>query len=192
VSPANIVGTCRAGHVGPQGGGVVVAADPAQPSRSVLPSIVRTGPDPVLKPARPSAARRRVARVIATSSSGRPRPLSAAASSEFGVHVDLVTGRLTMTGRLDVRSTHLLYDAVSALLTAQHPSWTVDVGRLTDIDHAGLRGLLGTYHRGLRHGRRITLRGASSSLQQVLTVLRLDRHLSYGAGTPIPAEPESG
>ena len=30
------------------------------------------------------------------------------------MHVDLVTGRLTMTGRLDVRTTHLLYDAVSA------------------------------------------------------------------------------
>ena len=63
------------------------------------------------------------------------------------MHVDLVTGRLTMTGRLDVRSTHLLYDAVSALLIAQHPNWTVDVGQLTDIDHAGLRGLLSTYRR---------------------------------------------
>ena len=172
--------------------GMVVAADPAEPSGGVVPSIVRPGPDPFLGSARRSGARRRGARVIATSSPGRPRPLSAAASSEFGVHVDLTTGRLTVTGRLDVRSTHLLYDAVSALLTAQHPNWTVDVGQLTDIDHAGLRGLLSTYRRALRHGRRITLHRASSSLQHVLTVLRLERHVLHGAGTPDPAEPESG
>jgi hypothetical protein len=54
--------------------------------------------------------------VVATSSSGRPRPLTAAASPDFEVRLDLVTGRLTMTGRLDVRTTHLLYDAVSAIV----------------------------------------------------------------------------
>ena len=172
--------------------GMVVAADPAEPSGGVVPSIVRPGPDPFLGSARRSGARRRGARVIATSSPGRPRPLSAAASSEFGVHVDLTTGRLTVTGRLDVRSTHLLYDAVSALLTAQHPNWTVDVGQLTDMDHAGLRGLLSTYRRALRHGRRITLHRAPSSLQHVLTVLRLERHVLHGAGMPDPAEPGSG
>jgi anti-anti-sigma factor len=174
---------------------MIVAADPVETSRGVVPSIVRPGPESVLGPARPlrhPAARRRGARATATSSSARPRPLTAAAPLEFSVHVDLVTGRLTMTGRLDVRTSHLLYDAFSALLRAQHPSWTIDVGGLTDIDHAGLRGLLGAYRRALRHGRRITLHGASPSLQRALTLLRLDRHVLPGENTPIPAEPESG
>jgi hypothetical protein len=94
-----------------------------------------------------------------------PRPLTAAASPDFEVRVDLVTGRLTMTGRLDVRTTRLLYDAVSALLTAQHPSWTGDVGQLTDIDHAGLRGLLSAYcrHCGTAVGSPCTASRRSSS-----------------------------
>jgi hypothetical protein len=98
---------------------MIVAADPAETSRGVVPSIVRPGAGSAVGPARPlrhPAARRKGARVVATSSSGCPRPLTAAASSEFGLHVDLVTGRLTMTGRLDVRTTHLLYDAVSAIV----------------------------------------------------------------------------
>jgi anti-anti-sigma factor len=174
---------------------MIVAADPAETSHGAMPSIVRPGPGSALGPARPlrhPAARRRGARVIATSSSGRPRPVTAAASSEFGVHVDLVTGGLTMTGRLDVRTTHLLYDAVSVLLTARHPSWTIDVGRLTDIDHAGLRGLLSAYRRALRHGRRITLYSVSPSLQRALTLLRLDRHVLPGESMLIPAEPDPG
>jgi anti-anti-sigma factor len=129
---------------------------------------------------------------VTTTPSGRRRPPPAAAPSESGVHVDLISGRLTMTGRLDVRTTHLLYDAVSALLRAQHPSWTVDVGGLTDIDDAGVRALLGVYRRALRHGRRITLHGASPSLQYVLTRLRLARHVLPGDSTLIPAEPEPG
>lgn len=172
-----------------------MVADPVEASRGVVPSIVRPGPDAVLGSARPlrhPAARRTGARAIATPSSGRPRPLTAAAPSAFGVHVDLVTGRLTMTGRLDVRATHLLHDAVSALLRAQHPGWAVDVGGLTEMDHAGLRRLLGLYRRALRHGRRITLHGASPSLQRALTLLRLDRHVLPGESTLIPTEPEPG
>ncbi|MBB3084471.1 STAS domain-containing protein [Geodermatophilus sabuli] len=108
------------------------------------------------------------------------------------MRVDLDTGRLTMTGRLYVRTSHLLYDAVSALLGEQHPSWVVDVGGLTDIDHAGVRGLLIAYRRGLRHGRRITLHGASPALTHVLVLLRLDRHVLQAERTLMTAEPERG
>ncbi|MGK5113927.1 STAS domain-containing protein [Geodermatophilus sp. CPCC 205506] len=172
-----------------------MAADPTETSLGVVPSILRPGPDSVRGPAGPlrrPAARRRGARAIATSSAGRPRALAAGEPSESGAHVDLVTGRLTLTGRLDVRTTHLLYDAVSALLRADHPGWTLDVGGLTDVDDAGLRALLVAYRRALRHGRRITVVGASPSLQYALTLLRLDRHVLPAEGAPVPADPGPG
>src|SRR3954453_24048682 len=91
------------------------------------------------------------------------------------VHIDAASGCLTMTGRLDTRSTPLLYDAVSALLATDQPEWTMDVTRLTVADHAGLRAMDGPYHRGVRHGRRITAQGSSPGLQHAVRWLRLDR-----------------
>jgi|tagenome__1003787_1003787.scaffolds.fasta_scaffold19685712_1 anti-anti-sigma factor len=100
----------------------------------------------------------------------------------LAVHIDAASGCLTMTGRLDTRSTPLLYDAVSALLATDQPEWTMDVTGLTVADHAGLRAIVGAYHRAVRHGRRITVQGASPGLQHALRRLRLDRHV-------LPAEP---
>jgi anti-anti-sigma factor len=118
--------------------------------------------------------------------SGFPRPLAAVATPDFGAHVDLLAGRMTLTGRLDVRTAHLLYDAVSTVLTAGPSSWIVDVGGLTDIDHAGLRSLLRAYRRTLRHGRRIILYRPSPSLERAVTLLRLDHHVLQGARGPVP------
>jgi anti-anti-sigma factor len=101
----------------------------------------------------------------------------------------MVTGRLTMTGRLDARTSYLLYDAVSALLRAGQASWTVDVAGLDVADHAGLRAIAGAYRRALRHDCRITLHGASPALQHALARLRLDRHVLPGAGELPPARP---
>ncbi|MGY1695620.1 MULTISPECIES: STAS domain-containing protein [unclassified Geodermatophilus] len=129
--------------------------------------------------------------MTAASAAARPRPRPASDPPVSEVHVDLVTGRLVMTGRLDVRTTHLLYDAVSALLTAPHTTWTVDVGGLTHVDDAGVRVLLGAYRRAVRHGRRITLRGASPALRHTLTLLRLDRHVLHGEETG-PGDPAPG
>ncbi|GAB3309048.1 hypothetical protein GCM10027451_18570 [Geodermatophilus aquaeductus] len=168
-----------------------MAADPAE-TTSAGPSVVRPGPGPVPGPDRPRrlpAARRRGAGESARPSRGRPRPVTGAAAGavESVVHLDLVTGRLTLTGPLDARATSALHDAVSAILRAPHPSWTVDVSGLTGIDEAGLRGLLAAYHRTLRHGRRITLHGASPPLRRVLVRLRLDRHLlQEGSAPPDP------
>ncbi|WP_217897280.1 STAS domain-containing protein [Geodermatophilus saharensis] len=137
------------------------------------------------------AARRPRGRAPAAASSAHPRPRPASDPPVSEVHVDLVTGRLVMTGRLDVRTTHLLYDAISALLTARHPTWTVDVGGLTHVDDAGVRVLLGAYRRAVRHGRRITLRGASPALRHALTLLRLDRHVLLGEEAA-PGDPGAG
>ena len=93
------------------------------------------------------------------------------------VGVDLVGARLSVTGRLDRRTAHLLHDAVSALLFADHEHWVVDVTGLTVGDAATVRTISGAYRRLLRHGRRMTLLGASPALRQALTRLRLDPHL---------------
>jgi len=96
------------------------------------------------------------------------------------VNVDVASGRLTVTGRLDGRSARLLHDAVSALLQTDHPAWTVDVTGLTVADHTGLRAVIGIYLRAVRHDRRITLQGASPALERALARMRLDRHLLPG------------
>ena len=125
----------------------------------------------------------------AVSSSRRGRPSPAAGPPSFTVHVDVVTGHLTVTGRLDGRSSHRLHDAVSVLLRAGHPTLTVDATGLDVADHAGLRAIIGVYRRALRHGRRITVHGASPSLQHALTRLRLDGHVLQGAGEPSRGDP---
>ncbi|MGY1802225.1 STAS domain-containing protein [Blastococcus sp. SYSU D00922] len=99
---------------------------------------------------------------------------------ELTVRVDFVSGWLTATGRLYGRTAHLLHDAVSALLGSQSGRWGFDVRGLSVADHAGLRALVGAYLRALRHGRRLTLYGASPAVRNALARLRLDRHLLPG------------
>jgi anti-anti-sigma factor len=103
----------------------------------------------------------------------------------FRLRVDLVSGLLTMSGQLDRRTAHLLYDTISALLFTGGERWTVDVAELTVGDAAGLRAISITYRRLLRHGRQMTLRGPSPALRQGLTRLRLGHHvLDAAAGRP--------
>jgi anti-anti-sigma factor len=106
----------------------------------------------------------------------QPGPDSGAS---FAVHIDLSTGTITLAGRLDGRSAHLLYDAVSAMLHSDSArrSWTVDVAELSVADHAGLRAIGRAYRRALRHDRRITLHGASPALQSALTRVHLVHHV---------------
>jgi anti-anti-sigma regulatory factor len=82
---------------------------------------------------------------------------------------------MTLAGRLDGRSAHLHYDAVSAMLHSERARriWTVHVAELSVADHAGLRAIGRAYRRALRHDRRITLRGASPALQSALTRVHL-------------------
>lgn len=121
---------------------------------------------------RVSGDRRRTAHV-AVRSVVRP----AAASGPLELRVDLVAARLTLTGRLDASTTYLLPAGLALLRAEQYPVWTIDVGGLTAIDDAGVRALSAAYRRAVRHGRRITLDGASPPLQQVLALLRLDTHV---------------
>lgn len=97
--------------------------------------------------------------------------------SVFNVDLDLPTGRMTAIGRLDGRSAPLLHDAVSVLLGTEQATLTIDVSGMEVADHAGLRAIGDAYRRAMRHGRRITLRGASPQLRSALTQLRLGPHL---------------
>ena len=99
---------------------------------------------------------------------------------DFAIRVDLVVGRVAVTGRLNPRTAHLLHDALSALLHAKHMRWQLDVTDLVDIDKAGLRAVGAAYRRALRHGCHLTLLGAPPALREALTRLRLDRHILDG------------
>jgi anti-anti-sigma regulatory factor len=95
----------------------------------------------------------------------------------LSLHLDLARGRLTLTGALDRASTHLLYDAVSALLLTDQTRWSVDVTALTLGDRAAMHAIGAAYRRAVRHGRRLALTGASPSLRGHLTRVRLDQHV---------------
>jgi anti-anti-sigma regulatory factor len=111
--------------------------------------------------------------------------------ADFTIRVDLAVGRVAATGRLDRRTAHLLHDALSTLLHAEHTSWQLDVSELVDVDDAGLRAVGAAYRRALRHGRHLTLHGASPALREALIRLRLDRHVLGGqpAGVHDPVPP---
>ena len=107
----------------------------------------------------------------------------------LAVHVDLVSGRLTVTGQLGARTIHLLHGAVTALLRSEQRDWTVDVSACDVADHAGLRALAGSYRRAVRHERRIVLLGASPGLRHALARLRLDRHMLTDECVPTGSAP---
>ncbi len=98
-------------------------------------------------------------------------------SPSFSVGVDLVRGRLHLTGSLGRGTTHLFQDAVTTLLLTDRGAWVVDVSGLTTCDPAGVRAIATAYRRALRHERRMTLTGPSPALHRELTRFHLDHHL---------------
>ena len=110
----------------------------------------------------------------------------------FWLDLDVLGGRLTVRGRLDRGTAHLVHDAIAAMLTIERTYWTVDVAHLVVRDRFGLRLLTGAYRRLLRQGRRMTLEGASPELKHALTRLRLDHHvLPHGRGSSDGSTPHS-
>ena len=125
--------------------------------------------------------------MVLLASPQRRRPHDGGASS-FTVYMDVSRGTISLVGRLDGRSAHLLYDAVSAMLHSDSAprNWTVDVAELSVADHAGLRAIGRAYRRALRHDRRITLHRASPALQSALTRVHLMHHV-LGNDGPLTA-----
>jgi anti-anti-sigma regulatory factor len=95
---------------------------------------------------------------------------------ELFAHLDLVTGRVELVGRLDRATSHLLYDVISALLVTNCAQWTVDVARATVGDHHGLRALAVAYRRAGRHHRQLALVGASRTVQRAALQLGGSEH----------------
>ena len=148
--------------------------------------------EPAARSAR-SAARRRAAQqatrtAIAASRSGRPGSRTDSESGALVVQVDPAAGRVTLTGRLVGGSIPVLHAAVSTVLRSRRTNWSIDVSELVVTDDAGLRSIVGAYRRALRHGRQLTLLGASPPLHRALTRLRLASHLLPGDEPP-PAPP---
>jgi anti-anti-sigma regulatory factor len=104
------------------------------------------------------------------------------------VRVDGGTGRVTVAGRLARSTVPVLHEAVSTLLRVARTAWSIDVAGLVVSDDAGLRAIVGAYRRAVRHGRQLTLLGASPALHGALMRLRLARHLLPG-DEPRPAAP---
>ena len=104
---------------------------------------------------------------------------------ELSAHLDLVTGRVELVGRLDRATAHLLHDAVSALLVAACAQWTVDVTRATVGDHHGLRALAVACHRADRHHRPLALLGASPTVRRAALQLGGSEH-AVAAGQVCP------
>ena len=97
------------------------------------------------------------------------------------VHLDLVEGRVELTGQLHRRTVHLLHDAVATLLLTDCPLWTVDITGLSSWDRLGLRALDAIR----RRGRRTTFVGAPPDLRTEL----LRFHLQQPLHDPRTGEP---
>ena len=93
------------------------------------------------------------------------------------VHLDLVEGRVELTGQLHRRTVHLQHDAVATLLLTECAGWTVDVTGLSSWDRLGLRTLDAIRRRALRHDRRMTFAGAPLVLRTELIRLHLQQPL---------------
>jgi anti-anti-sigma regulatory factor len=108
----------------------------------------------------------------------------ARSAPSFTVHVDLVGGRIRLAGLLERGTLHLLQEAISALLLADHDTWVVDASGLIGCDQIGVRAIGAAYRRALRNDRRMTLVGAPPTLERSLRRLRLDHHVLDGTSTP--------
>lgn len=104
---------------------------------------------------------------------------------ELRAHLDLVTGRVELVGRLDRATAYLVHDAVSALLLTACAQWTLDLSGATVGDHHGLHALAAAYRRATLHHRQLILRGASPTVQRAALQLGGSEHQS-GAGAVVP------
>jgi anti-anti-sigma regulatory factor len=79
----------------------------------------------------------------------------------FTVRVDLVAGRMQVSGELDRRTAHCLLDAISTLQFAGPDDWIVDLTDLGSCDEDGVLALCAAFHRAAERRRPMTLVGAS-------------------------------
>jgi anti-anti-sigma regulatory factor len=121
-------------------------------------------------------------------------PVSAAGAADghspsLTVGLDLVSGRLTLSGPLGRDTIHRFRDAILTLLVCDCPRWTVDLTELTACDRTGLHALAGACRWALRQDRRIVLVGTPLWLPRKLIRLRPShRRVHNGRGTVAAAD----
>lgn len=81
--------------------------------------------------------------------------------SGFTVRVDLVDGRLKLSGDLDRMTAHCLLDGISTLQFAGPDEWVVDLTGLGSCDEDGVLALCAACHRAAERRRPRRLVGAS-------------------------------
>lgn len=106
------------------------------------------------------------------------------------VDVDLVAGRISLTGDLSRHTAHHLLDAARTLSAVPHLRWVLEAAELRSCDATGLRAISACYRKALRHGATMRITGPSLGLKRALASLRLDNHLldSDGAGDQVNAD----
>ena len=80
------------------------------------------------------------------------------------IRVDLVDGRLKVSGDLDRRTAHCLLDAISTLQFAGLDEWVVDLTDLGSCDEDGVLALCAACHRAAERRCALTLVGAPPEL----------------------------
>jgi anti-sigma B factor antagonist len=120
-------------------------------------------------------------------STARPRVLELEASS-LSVSVDLVAGRITLTGELDRENAHHLVDAVEALSATRHQRWDVDTAGVTFCDAGGLRGLVAVRVTAAERGRSVSLLRPSRCVDRLVRMVGMG-DLVQAAGRPPVAVP---
>lgn len=99
------------------------------------------------------------------------------ADHDLIVAVDMNSGRITLTGRLDRKTAHHLLDAVRTLSGTSHTQWIINAAELHSCDSTGVRALSASYRRALRQGARLTISAAHPSLRAALSAVKLDTHV---------------
>ena len=99
------------------------------------------------------------------SRSTAPRP------DALSIRIDLVAGRVTLTGDLDRGSAHHLSDAVAALVPTPHLRWELDARGVTWCDAGGLRALLAASALATALDRRLAVVAASRCVARLLALV---------------------
>lgn len=114
-------------------------------------------------------------------------PLSerAAAASPplvVGVEVDGDSGRVQLSGELDLLTAGQVTDAVSALVADGHHRVSIDLAGLTFLDVVGINTLLRAHHLLAHAGGRLTLTSCRPMHLRLFALMELDSVFHLGAG----------
>lgn len=98
--------------------------------------------------------------------------------------IDLRSGRITATGELDRLVAHRISDALLALSTTAHRTWTVDAGGVTFCDAEGLRAIAAGAALARERGCALRVVAASPFLVRLMRLTGVSGLAEQPAGRP--------